>query len=466
MNRDYESLHHESDKTLDRAIRAAMGQPPPSDVKNRIIETAATWQQQVHISAGDGQPVVNSVSVEETREVQSGFESLARSLGPVEKAAPDEQRRSSSVPIGVSNNHFLKKVKNMIATHKRLSAAAAATLTGLAASLILYMSLFSLTGSVYALEQTAQANARVTSYHVRVIPTPIEHMGEAWIQLNPDGSLLRVKMEIFSPDDGPKVSIVSKDRAEVWFKMKHSHVILDDKPITEKVFKEIEATRAYYDPKLAFEQLQADKKAGKVQVETREPTEEGQPVTLTVTSKETPDKQLWYDVDPQTKLVERIFEMGRKDGRWQVVQMREYLDYNKEFDPSVFQQVTPQGFVTVDRIKTKVGLEKGNLTDDEIATKVAKEFMEALIAGDYRKASPLFGGIPAEQLKKLFEQKQIKFLRIVEIGKPIAGKHPDKRALQVPVKVEIEMSGQKMIHDLSPYVRAEDAGRWTICGGI
>ena len=150
-------------------------------------------------------------------------------------------------------------------------------------------------------------------------------------------------MEIFSPDDGPKVSIVSKDKAEVWFKMKHCHVILDDKPMTEKIFKEIEATRAYYDPKLAFEQLQADKKAGKVQVETREPTEEGQPVTLTVTSKETPDKQQLYDVDPQTKLVERVFDMGRKDGRWQVVQMREYLDYNKEFDPSVFQLVDAQG---------------------------------------------------------------------------------------------------------------------------
>jgi hypothetical protein len=146
--------------------------------------------------------------------------------------------------------------------------------------------------------------------------------------------------------------------------------------------------------------------------------------------------------------------------------MREYLDYNKEFDPSVFQLVTPQGFVTVDRIKNKVGLEKGNLTDDEIATKVAKEFVEALIAGDYQKASPLYSGIPAEQLKKLSEQKQIKFLRIVEIGKPTAGKHPDKRALQVPVKVEIEVNGKKMIQDLSPYVRPEEAGRWTICGGI
>jgi hypothetical protein len=412
---------------------------------------------------------LESIGMDFVQRLVSGGLVQREAGAPSEPALSEEPALPRETPgfcIDVSINHFLEKVKNMIVTHKRLSAVAAATLTALAAGMILYVSLFSSPGSAYALEQTAQANARVTSYHVKVTPAPLDQMGEAWIQLNPDGSLLRVKVEIFSPDDGPKVSIVSKDRAEVWFKMKHSHVILDDKPMTEKVFKEIEATRAYYDPKLAFQQLQADKKAGKVQVETREPTEEGQPVTLTVTSKDTPDKQQLFDIDPQTKLVERVFDRGRKDGRWQVVQMREYLDYNKEFDPSVFQLVTPKGFVTVDRIKTKVGLEKGNLTDDEIATKVAKEFIEALIARDYQKASPLFGGIPAEHLKKLFERHQAKFLRIVEIGKPMAGKHPDKRALQVPVKVEIEVNGKKMIQDLSPYVRAEEAGRWTICGGI
>lgn len=465
MNGNHQSLHDESDETLDRAIRAATEQPAPSEVKNRMIETAAAWQQ-VHIAAGDGQPAANSVPVEEANEVPPGSGAPARSLGPVERAASEEQGRRAAVRLDISQSHFLKKVKNIMVTYKRPIAAAAATLTALAASLILYVSLVSSPAAVYALEQTAQANARVTSYHVKVVPTPIEHMGEAWIQLNPDGSILRVKMEIFSPDDGPKVSIVSKDRAEVWFKMKHSHVILNDKPMMERVFKEIEASRADYDPKLAFEQLQADKKAGKVRVETREPTEEGQPVTLTVTSKETPDKQQLYDVDPKSKLVERVFEMGRKDGRWQVVQMREYLDYNKEFDPSVFQLATPKGFVTVDRIKTKVGLEKGNLTDDEIATKVAKEFFEALIAGDYQKASPLFSGMPADQLKRPFEQRHIKFLRIIEIGKPLAGKHPDKRALRVPVKVEMDVNGEKVIQDLKPYVRPEDAGRWTICGGI
>lgn len=465
MNENQKPLHDESDETLDRAIRAATAHSSPSNVKNRVIETAAAWQRQVHIAVDDQRLAACDPMVEEA-EARSSTEAPARGFGSVERTVLEEHEHQSGVRVNASNNHFLKKVKAMIVTHKRLSAAAAAMLTALAASMLLYVCLFSSPGSAYALEQTAQANARVTSYHVKVTPAPLDHMGEAWIQLDSDGSLLRARMEIFSPDDGPKVSIVSRDRAEVWFKMKHSHVILDDKPMIEKVFKDIEATRAYYDPKLAFEQLQADKKDGKVQVGTREPTEEGQPVTLTVTSKKTPDKQQLFDVDPQTKLVERIFDMRRKDDRWQVVQMREYLDYNKEFDPSVFQLVTPKGFVTVNRITTKVGLEKGNLTDDEIAMKVAKEFFEAMIAGDYPKASPLFEGVPPDQLKKLFERHQLKFLRIVEIGKPVAGKHPDRHALQVPVKMEIEVNGKKMIQDFSPFVRPEEAKRWTICGGI
>ena len=60
-----------------------------------------------------------------------------------------------------------------------------ATLTALAASLILYVALFSSSTPAYALEQTAQANDRITSYHVKVTPAPLDQMGEAWIQLNP-----------------------------------------------------------------------------------------------------------------------------------------------------------------------------------------------------------------------------------------------------------------------------------------
>ena len=114
----------------------------------------------------------------------------------------------------------------------------------------------------------------------------------------------------------------------------------------------------------------------------------------------------------------------------------------------------------------KIGLEKGNLTDSEIATKVAREFFEALIAEDYEKAGLLYEGIPAKKMKEVYGR--FKFYRIVEIGKPIAGVgvHPDKT--QVPVKVEWEGTAGKEVKQFDPYIRAVygHPDRWGISGGI
>ncbi|MGC8643255.1 MAG: zf-HC2 domain-containing protein [Isosphaeraceae bacterium] len=115
------------------------------------------------------------------------------------------------------------------------------------------------------------------------------------------------------------------------------------------------------------------------------------------------------EADPRTarELQEHIalcVEHYGKKGSRSFVLMRDYLDYNKEFDPSVFHPETPKWYITVDQTKTKIGLEKGNLTDDQIATKVIREFLEAMIAGDFKKASPLYSGMPVDFLRKRSEK--------------------------------------------------------------
>ena len=140
------SLHDESDRALDRAIRAVMAEPAPEEAKNRVIQTALGF------AAGE-----------------------------------------SSSP----QNHFLERVMNMIQAHKRLSLAAAAAVAALAAGLTLSMSLVSPSGQAYALEETVQANDRVTSYHVKI--TPAAELGEAWVQLNPDGTPKQARMDFQSP---------------------------------------------------------------------------------------------------------------------------------------------------------------------------------------------------------------------------------------------------------------------------
>jgi len=422
------------------------------------LDPPAARELQDHIALCDRCREARDVLVEEEQEVRSGFEELARSLGPVEQAVLGQQQHQSRVRVHVSNNHFLERIKNMILAHKRLSVAAAATVTALAASLILYVSLFSSSTAAYALEQTVQANNQVTSYHAKI--TPAAELGEVWVQLGPDGTPLRARWDLQSHDDGAKVVVFSEGKAEIWFKDKKSHVFLPEKDGFKMVMKQ----RSLFDPKLAFEELQAAKANGKAQVETKEPAKEGDPITLTVTSKNAPDRREMYEVDPTTKLVKRVTHYRRQGDRWEQVSLVEYLDYNKEINPRVFRLELPRDVITIDQIHEKIGLTKGNLTDAEIATKVVREFFEALIAEDYKKAGMIYSGMPAEKMKEGFGR--VKFLRIVEVAKPAP--HSKTRSLQVPVKVEWEVEGKKDVRSFSPFVRAVHGqpDRWEIIGGI
>jgi len=423
----------------------------------RELDAPAARELQEHIAVCDRCRVARDAFVEEEQEVRSAFEAVARSLGPVEQAVLQEQYHDSRVRVGVPSNHLLGRVRTMILEHKRLSVATAATVTALAVSLLLYVSLFSFSGVAYALEQTAQANDHVKTCHVRF--TPAEGMSEAWIQLNPDGTPLRARMDFRKTDDGDKVVILSANKAEVWFKDKKSHLFVTEKGALTR----IKQMQTEWDPKLAFEALQARKASGKVQVSTKEPTKRGEPITLTVTSHDRPDRREVYEVDPNTKLVERVTTYRRQNGQWEQVQLIEYLDYNKEIDPQVFQFDLPKDVFTVDQINRKIGLEKGNLTNDEIATKVAKQFFEALIAEDYEKAGLILEGIPAEKMKEMLGR--FKFRRIVEIGKPQPGPRPEMRAIQVPVTVEMMGSQTRKFAPLIRPVYGHP-DRWGICGGI
>ncbi len=164
--------------------------------------------------------------------------------------------------------------------------------------------------------KTVQANKQVTSYHVKI--TPAAELGEAWVQLNPDGTALCARMDLLSPQDGAKVVILSDGKAEIWFKDKNGHTFVPAKD----ALKRIAEMRDDADPKFAFEQLQAAQKAGKARVESKEPAKEGEPVTLTATSKDTPDRRQVYELDPKTKLVARVTDYRRHSDKWEQVSLR------------------------------------------------------------------------------------------------------------------------------------------------
>ncbi len=423
------------------------------------LDVDSAKELQDHIAVCEQCKETLEVLRDEERQIRSSFEALARGLSTTEHGSVWTQETKTQVSIGVNNNHFGERMKMMILTHKRLSFVAASTITA-AASLFLYIGLFSMAGDAYALQQTLQANDQVRSYHVRV--TPAKELGEAWIEVNADGTPRRARMSLTSRDDGAKVVVLTGDRAEVWFKDKKSHIITTAK----EALNNLMAKRAIFDPKFAFEQLQAQKEAGKVQVVAQEATEEGEPIRLTVTFSDKPDRRALYEVDSRTKLVMRVTEFQRNGDQWTQVGTRDYLDYNKPIDSKMFQLDLPPDVVTIDRINQKAGLAKGSLSDQEIATKLAKEFFGAMIAEDFEKAGMIYSGIPGEALRQRFEQAGIKILRLVEVGTP--SPHAKTQALQVPVRAELDVKGEVSVTELLPLCRQVHGQpeRWQIIGGI
>ena len=150
----------------------------------------------------------------------------------------------------------------------------------------------------------------------------------------------------------------------------------------------------------------------------------------------------------------------------------QYLDYNQPIDPKVFQLEVPKDVTVFDQINRKPGLVKGDLTEDEIARKVVREFFEALIAGDYDKAGLIYGAWPAREAEGASGRGQVspdrRDRQAHAAWRLIRALRAPDTSLQVPAKVEIEVKGRREIRDYSAGVRAlaRKSDRRVIYGGI
>ena len=121
----------------------------------------------------------------------------------------------------------------------------------------------------------------------------------------------------------------------------------------------------------------------------------------------------------------------------------------------------------LDQVNQTIGLEQGELSDNQIAVKLVRSFFEALIAYDYAEAGRIYQGIPADRLEQAFGKS---ILRIISIGPPEKDPKYDGK-LRVPCSLEMEKDGK--ITEWQPHPEGILVGpvenqpqRWTIYGGI
>jgi hypothetical protein len=292
---------------------------------------------------------------------------------------------------------------------------------------------------------------------------------EFWLACDANGQITKARWHIpgwDSPEDGAKVVVWKDGKAQIWFKKKDSVVTVWEQRAVNEMLELLIA----FDPKNRVQQLIKLESEGIVTLTFDEPKDKSKPITVTVDYRSGRTGREVLTINQGTFLVEKDERFAIEDGDYCLTETHEFLGYNQPIDDGMFQlaAVSPDT-LQVDQTNPDIGLPKGDLTDEEIAEKVARSFYKALIAKDYAMAGSLLGGMPGDRLRDMLESKGLEFVRIVSLG-PV-GPHPISatRGLVVPGTLELHVNGQLISQ---PFDRLGvrpvhgQPDRWAIFGGF
>ncbi len=327
------------------------------------------------------------------------------------------------------------------------------------------------TSTAYALEQTIQASHSVRYLHIKSFMVSIsDEPIECWVEFDPSGQIKNMRINKpawMTPTDGETVIIWKDNKMKFWIKKKNFLFIQKDQEIAAQVLSTVEQ----FDPKHAAANILQAQDEVDTKVEIDEPENKAEPIIITATSlveNDLPFQRVILFVDQATKLLNSVETYQLKDGEYIHFSTTEFYDYNIPIDSKVFTfDNIPSDAMRIDQTTQEIGLLQGDLTDNEIAVEVVRQFFEALIARDYAKAGRLFGGVPAERIQKKYGR--IRLIRIVSIGKPVL--NPLTTELKVPYVVEIEENGVitewKTKYNYIPVRQVHgQPGRWATTGGL
>jgi hypothetical protein len=328
--------------------------------------------------------------------------------------------------------------------------------------------------TAYALDQSIQASHSVRYLHIRDFQQGREGAKEFWLEFDEAGQVKNIRAETpewESPGEGARISVWQEGKAKIWFKEKKSLVTVREQRFADQMLKVVQL----FDPISTLERFSELEKQGLVKLEIVEPGDKAQPITVTSTNSAQlkavgyqADRTVLF-VDQATRLMTRVEQYQlTSNGDYELFVWTEFHSYNQPIDPALFTlEDVPADVMRIDQTAEDVGLEQGDLSDQEIAVRVVREFYEAVIAKDYAKAGRLFGGAPAAVIEGLFPD--LKIVRIVSIGEPTPHPTPGVGGFMVPCQLEVEKDGVKSIYEpYGPGVRPvyNRPERWNIHGGV
>ena len=372
-------------------------------------------------------------------------------------AAVAERSRETSV----SHKSLLGTIL-MKSTTTKWAAAAAIVLVLVAAIVIFDKS----TPRAFGLERVIAAYNSVRSLHVKDYKADLVEPNEFWIVSDGQGHVAKARYFLPETEDGAKLIAWTPAGSEIWFKTKRRYLAFQTKRIAPWMQHLFDLSQ----PELALKKVLEAQKSGKVTIRT-EQTGGLQPfVKFTATYKGQPRVDVAY-VDPSTVLVTRLESYRPQNGTNALQWRMDFSDYNQPLDDKLFslRGELPKDVRIADQLTQVSGVAQGSLTDEQAAAETVRQFFQALVDKDYKKAGLIVCGEVEEDARK--EYGVLTVTAVQSVGPPVLQTNWEKRGYKVPCAVEVvHADGQKTTWKTDAYVRPGDdemhPNNWNITGGV
>ncbi|MHC4666128.1 MAG: hypothetical protein ACYS9T_09265 [Planctomycetota bacterium] len=375
-------------------------------------------------------------------------------LGDTLKAFENSRRTKSAKP---EPNIWRIIMKKPIA--KLVSAAAVILIAAIGISLLQNSAT-----TAYAIEQTIEVGQDVRYLHFY----------HYWLEYDDSGQIKNIRVNWYSQRGNDRMVVWKEGRTQYWKKKKKTLKFWEDEIYTKKMV----GFAKRYDPTSTVQNLYDLERKGDVEIAIEESDDKTKPIVLTCTwlpntfmpGGTSPQMREIVFVDQVTKLVASIELYKLEDGEYEACGVWEYPDYDTLFEPGIFdlEEEVPADVKRLDLMTLDIGLEQTDLTNKEIAVKVVRSFLRALIAKDYDRAIKIHGYEDPDEKEELLERfEKLNIVGIISLGDPISPRLDPWGKLEIPCKVELEEDGQIIewqIEDVFAQRVMGHPNRWRVKG--
>ena len=305
--------------------------------------------------------------------------------------------------------------------------------------------------NVYAIEQTINANRTMRYLHLRYFDSSHEDLAkECWLEFDETGQAMNVRINWSEWMAGGEIVVWNRNKTQILNRKQKFLITFNDEIYTARVL----TMAVKENPRLAVERLYERQAKGEVEIEIEQPASKAEPIIVTATGLGDNAKRFVLFVDRATNLVASLKWYQLTNGEYKYQGVMEYHDYNITIDSKMFSlddEVTDDIKVIDTRVQD-IGLAQGNLSDKEVAAKVVREFLEALIDKDYIKAAQISGIPSPEKIEQGWGK--LKIVRIVSIDEPT---QPEEPSILFPnmqcilCTVEIEKNDKEVQQQLKSF---------------